>query len=224
MVGEHLAACGEHGAAGLAQFATPDMPRGTGVDSSRVVTHGSILVNDPTTAAAGAILVSQQTNGSEPSARMPGYVQGAFDNEAHVHGGSAGAQVHAFVPQQPGSHQPVPQDAPGRHGTFNGQHQAAPNSPVSAFSYVPYQPPQQDPQIQILLQRIAGLENAVGQLQATCSQLAARDAALLHRLSGMVSMECASQMASLEEKIDEMGSDIAVVSGKRTAAPSRVRR
>ena len=64
----------------------------------------------------------------------------------------------------------------------------------------------------------------MGQLQATCSQLAARDAALLHRLSGMVSMECASQMASLEEKIDEMGSDIAVVSGKRTAAPSRVRR
>ena len=108
--------------------------------------------------------------------------------------------------------------------TFNGQHQAAPNSPPGAFSYVPYQPPQQDPQIQILLQRIAGLENAVGQLQATCSQLAARDAALLHRLSGMVSMECASQMASLEEKIDEMGSDIAVVSGKRTAAPSRVRR
>ena len=159
---------------------------------------------------------------------MPGYVPGAFDNEAHVHGGSAGAQVHAFVPQQlgfpPGFHRPVPQHAPGRHGTFNEQHQAAPNSPAGVFSYVSYQPPQQDSQIQILLQRIAGLENAVGQLQATCSQLAARDAALLHRLSGMVSMECASQMASLEEKIDEMGSDIAVVSGKRTAAPSRVRR
>ena len=120
MEGERLAACGEHGTTGLAQFATPNMARGTGVDSSRVVTHGSILVNDPTTAAAGAILVSQQTNGSEPSARMPGYVPGAFDNEAHVHGGSAGAQVHAFVPQQlgfpPGFHRPVPQHAHGRHG------------------------------------------------------------------------------------------------------------
>ena len=61
----------------------------------------------------------------------------------------------------------------------------------------------------------------MGQLQATCSQLSARDAALLQRVSGMVAMECASQMASLEEKVDEMVSDIAEVSSKRTAASSR---
>ena len=182
MGGESPAACGEHGAAGLAQFATPDMPRGTGVDSSRVVTHGSNLVNDPTTGAAGAALASQQSNGSGPSAWMPGYTPRALDDEAHNHGGSAGMQAHAFVPQQhgfpPGFRRPVAQHAPQRHGTFGAQPQVMPNSPMSGFSYVPYQPAQQDPQIHVLLQRIAGLENAVGQLQATCSQLSARDAAL----------------------------------------------
>ena len=156
---------------------------------------------------------------------MPGYIPRALGDEAHLHGNSAGAQEHAFVPQQhgfpPGFHRPMAQPAPQRHGTFGAQPHIMPNSPVSGFSYVPYQPAQPDQRYDVLLQRIAGLENAVGQLQATCSQLSARDAALLQRVGGMVAMECASQMASLEEKVDEMGSDIAEVSSKRTAALSR---
>ena len=225
MEDNRLAPSGELGAAGLSQFATPDMARGNSVDSSRVVTHGSTLVNDPTTGAAGAVLASQPSNGMEPSARMPGYIPRALGDEAHLHGNSAGAQEHAFVPQQhgfpPGFHRPMAQPAPQRHGTFGAQPHIMPNSPVSGFSYVPYQPAQPDQRYDVLLQRIAGLENAVGQLQATCSQLSARDAALLQRVGGMVAMECASQMASLEEKVDEMGSDIAGVSSKRTAALSR---
>ena len=39
MEGDRLAPSGELGAAGLSQFATPDMARGNSVDSSRVVTH-----------------------------------------------------------------------------------------------------------------------------------------------------------------------------------------
>ena len=39
MEGDRLAPCGEHGGSGPSQFATPDMARGSSVDSSGVVTQ-----------------------------------------------------------------------------------------------------------------------------------------------------------------------------------------
>jgi hypothetical protein len=45
MEGDRLAPSGELGAAGLSQFATPDMARGNSVDSSRVVTQHVLCVD-----------------------------------------------------------------------------------------------------------------------------------------------------------------------------------